>query len=79
MTRENFSKAEEIVRVLNRIDSVLETTTIIHNNKTTFKHFFKEDVSKADLLLLCKLDVKESFLKILYEKKLELEKELEKL
>lgn len=79
MTREHFNKAEEIVRVLDRIDSVLESKIVISNNKSVQRHYFKEDVSNNDIAVLAKLVIKDSFLKLLYEKKLELEKELKQL
>ena len=77
MKREDFNKAKNIVSVLDRIDRVLSTTTIIHNGKTTVKHSFKADINDVDLCLLCKNDVKDGFLNLLYDKKIELENKLE--
>lgn len=81
MTRERYKKAKEIISVLDRIDRVLTTTTIIHNGETTFKHAFKYDADKidVDICLLAQNDVKDGFLKLLYDKKLEMENELKQL
>lgn len=81
MTRERYKKAKEIISVLDRIDRVLATTTIIHDGETTFKHAFKNDVDMidVDICLLAQNDVKDGFLKLLYDKKLEMENELKQL
>jgi len=77
MKREDYNKAKSIISVLDRIDRVLSTTTIIHTGKTTVKHSFKPDINDVDLCLLCKNDVKDGFLNLLYNKKIELENKLE--
>jgi hypothetical protein len=77
MKREDYNKAKEIISVLDRIDRVLSTTTIIYTDKTMVKHSFKQDINDVDLCLLCKNDVKDGFLNLLYDKKIELKKKLE--
>ena len=79
MKREDYEKAKDIVSVLDRIDRVLSTTVIIHDNKTSVKHSFKEAINTADLCLLIQHDVKNGFLDLLYKRKLELEEKLKNL
>lgn len=79
MTREQVIKAQNIISVLDRIDRVLSTTTIIHNGTTTFEHSFKSNINTTDLCLLAQNYVGEGFLQLLYEKKNELEKKLKQL
>lgn len=79
MTKEEFIKAQKIISVLDRIDRVLSTTTIIHNGKTTFEHSFKPNINTPDLCLLAQHDVEKGFLELLYEKKIELEEKLKQL
>ena len=79
MKREQYEKAKDIIEVLNRIDRVLSTTTIIHNHKTTFEHTFKSGINNSDLVNLALIDVGKEFLKLLYDKKVELEKKLNEL
>ena len=79
MKREQYNKAKDIVAVLDRIDRVLSTKTIIHNHKTTLEHTFKNGISSVDLCELAQIDVYEGFLNLLYEKKIELENKLNEL
>ena len=79
MKREDYKKAKNIIAVLDRIDRVLSTTTIIHEGRTTVEHSFKPDIEDIDISLLARHDVEAGFLKLLYEKKIELEKKLEEL
>ena len=79
MKREQYNKAKDIIDVLDRIDRVLSTKTIIHNHKTTHEHTFKNGISSVDLCELAQIDVYEGFLNLLYEKKIELEKKLNEL
>ena len=79
MKREQYKKAKDIIEVLDRIDRVLSTKTIIHNHKTTFEHSFKSGIESVDLCELAQIDVGEGFLNLLYEKKIELENKLKEL
>lgn len=79
MTREKYNKAKDIIAVLDRIDRVLSTTVIMHNDKTTFEHSFKTNVNTVDLCLLAENDVGKQFLELLYDKKVKLENQLKEL
>ena len=79
MNREQYNKAKDIIEVLNRIDRVLSTTTTIHNHITTHKHSFKNGNIAGDIAVLAQCYVGEDFLKLLYDKKVELESKLKEL
>ena len=79
MERGKFEEAKGIINTLDRIDRVLSTTTVIHNHKTTHKHSFKNGNIAGDIAVLAQCDVEEDFLKLLYEKKVELESKLKEL
>ena len=79
MKREQFEKAKNITNTLDRIDRVMSTTTIIHNNKTTYEHSFKKGNIAGDIAVLAQCDIEKDFLNLLYEKKIELEKKLNEL
>lgn len=79
MKREQYDKAKDIVAVLDRIDRVLSTKTIIHNHITTHEHSFKNGNIAGDIAVLAQCYVEEDFLKLLYEKKVELESKLKEL
>ena len=79
MTKEEYNKAKRIISVLERIDRVLSTTVTIHNNGKTVEHSFKPNINSSDLCVLAQTDVDDDFLKLLYEKKLELENKLKEL
>lgn len=79
MKREQYEKAKDIVAVLDRIDRVLSTKTIIHNNKTTHEHSFKNGNIAGDIAVLAQCYIEEGFLNLLYKKKIELENKLKEL
>lgn len=79
MKIEQYNKAKDIVAALDRIDRVLSTTTTIHNHITTHEHSFKNGNIAGDIAVLAQCYVGEGFLKLLYEKKIELEKKLNEL
>lgn len=79
MKREHFEEAKNIVNTLDRIDRVMSTTTTIHNNKTTYEHSFKKGNIAGDITVLAQCDVGKDFLKLLYDKKIELEDKLKEL
>ena len=79
MKREQYEKAKDIIAVLDRIDRVLSTKTIIHNYKTTHEHSFKKGNIAVDIAVLAQCYIEEGFLNLLYEKKIELENKLKDL
>lgn len=79
MERGKFEEAKGIINTLDRIDRVLSTTTTIHNHITTHEHSFKKGNIAGDIVVLVQCDIGKDFLKLLYEKKIELEKKLNEL
>lgn len=79
MERGKFEEAKDIINTLDRIDRVLSTTTTIHNHITTHKHSFKNGNIAGDIAVLAQCVVREDFLKLLYNKKIDLENKLKEL
>lgn len=79
MKREQYEKAKDIIAVLDRIDRVLSTKTVIYDYETTHELSFNKGNIAGDIAVLAQCDVGKDFLKLLYDKKIELENKLKEL